>query len=280
MNEPRVYRHSRTNVIGGVIALLVLIGFMIFLFAAAQDLAITLFFVAVLGILAVASLATLTSAVIVSETEISTKRFGITRALGWSEIVRVSARGQNLRLHNEDGSVSLTVDSRLPDYAELLETIFARRPNLFDPGEDNRLSAGLAATLGRIVLGLGAIAVAAYLLLFQGANWFLVLMLFLTGAIVLAGWLFAPQAIVLEGNAMLVKYLFREASYTADAIRAINLGRTQTRNGPSYHVSMTSADGKQIRFGSFGPGSALTYLILKRWHTQATSGPNARFSRQ
>ena len=104
-----------------------------------------------------------TSTVRVNEEGITTSRMFISKSLRWAEIERVSMRGQSLRLHDRDEDITLSLDSQLEEYSEILDLIFSRRPNLFDVREDDIMRRGLIASIFTVGFGLVMIGLSIFL---------------------------------------------------------------------------------------------------------------------
>jgi hypothetical protein len=92
------------------------------------------------GIVLVIALFYATSNVKISNDEITTTRLLGSKSLRWSEIARVSTFGQTLRLHNYDDDLVLSIDSQLEGYANILDIILNKRPDLLDTTDDNGMS--------------------------------------------------------------------------------------------------------------------------------------------
>jgi hypothetical protein len=91
---------------------------------------------------------------------------------------------------------------------------------------------------------------------------------FVVGIYGIVSWLLSPKSIVLEGTTLVVRYFFKEVSYSAGDIQFISLEKRRTKNGYVYFVQINLESGKKIKLPSFRQGNILTYQILKRWHEQ------------
>jgi hypothetical protein len=219
------------------------------------------FFLVVLAI----SLYTLTESVALSDAEINVRRLWIARSLRWGEIHRVHGTMRGLKLKNFDEDVSVSISSQLPGYEEVIEEIGRRRPDLFSSPENFNLDRhpavlGLGVLAGLALLGLGAwLAWDGGEMLFSG------LIVAAIGLFLAGGLLFSVRAVVLEGDALTLKYLFKETTWRAREIADVGLDFQRTRNGRMYFVRLTLANRKSVRLSSLRCGPALAYLVLKEW---------------
>lgn len=281
MNEPRVYQNSPALLIliivfavVGIAALSFSLGF--------QTIAFTIP-IWVIGLLLLVSMfMALFNKVVLTEDEISVKSLFGTKTLRWTEIGRASGSGYRIKLQDRDGDVTLSPSSRLPKYEEIVDFIGRKRPDLFSPQEYSEMRRGWASILQAafILLFLGGILVLfAYAVMdsadtsFSGlaAGAIFVLMILVYGGMTL----FAPRALVLEGNTLTVKYLFREKTFTAAEIAFVQLGYTQTRNGRQYYVALYLKGKGNIRISGLAVGLPIAYLVLKNWLQSRAQGQSA-----
>ena len=233
------------------------------------------FMLGIIGILLFVAIFNATSSVKISSNEIITGRLLGSKSLRWSDIARVSMRGQSLRLHNRDEDVTLSLDSQLDGYPEILDIVFNKRPDLFEVGENNIMTRSLLGSI--FFLGFGLLLLLASIFLFftldeAGIIFGLVLALF--GLILIGSWLLGAQRLELESQTMTIVYLYKKVSYTTSDISSITLKKQRTRNGYVYFVQADLQSGKKLRIPSFKQGSTLTYQILKRWHSKSKGVSN------
>jgi hypothetical protein len=192
------------------------------------------------------------------------------------DISHVSMQGQALRLHSSDDDVVLLIDSQLEGYAEILDIVFRRRPDLFDVGNNDVMSRGLLGSIAALGSGLAMVCISVLFFYVAGKmetmSIIFAAVFFAIGIFIIANWFLSPQRILLENQTMVVSYLFREVSYTAGDIKSIALVKTKTRNGYIYFVQTNLKNGKSLKLSGFALGSVLMYQILKRWHEKANSG--------
>lgn len=271
-NEPRVYRHSSLQVVLMIVAFSIL-GIGLVIAMAFVEFQYLLPALGVLGVTFMIALYSQTLKTIISDSEISTQSLLGIKSLRWNEISRVSGSGNGIKLHNFDGDVTLAPSTQLPGYEEIIESIGSKRPDLFDPLEYREMKKGwpawatilvFAIFFGGMILGfIFAFAstpnVSAALFLPAGMSSIL-LIAFLV--VVLS----APQAVTLNGNSLLISYLFKEKTVLADEISSVSLGFIQTRNGKNYFVQLNQPNKKALKISSLGPGLPILYLVLKNWH--------------
>ena len=148
----KTYRHSF-----GKLALMFLGGlFIAYIIYASGELDYILLGMA--GIIFIVSISYAASSVKISNDEIVTGSLLGSRSLRWTEISRVSMRGQSLRLHNRDEDVTLSLDSQLDGYPEILDIIFNKRPDLFEI-ENNVITRSVWGSIVAIGFGLLMMAI-------------------------------------------------------------------------------------------------------------------------
>ena len=245
----------------------------LFAFILYVDNELNLLLLGIVGVLFVLGIAFAFSTVKISMDGITTTSLLGAKSLMWSEIARVSTRGQSIRLHNRDEDMALTIDSQLGGYVEILDLIFNKRPDLFDLQGDTEMSRSVLGSLA--LIGIGAIIMGvAVLLLFvvDTLEPVPVLIMFGIGALFVGIWLFGAQKLQLDSNSMTIVYLYKKTTYTIDEINAISLEKRRTRNGYIYFVQAQLKNGKKVNLPTFKQGSALSCQILKRWHAKGISG--------
>lgn len=189
------------------------------------------------------------------------------KSLRWSEIARVSVRGQALRLHNFEENLTLTIDPQLEGYKDIVDIIFRKRPDLLDREEQTVMSSSWLGNIFAVGIGLFMIAMSILLaFVFKDVDRIVVLIFFAAGAFILANWFLSPKRLELVGRNLILGYLFKQVSYPAEDIDSITLERRSTRSGYVYFVQINLKSGKKIKPPISQPGNALTYQILKSWH--------------
>jgi len=260
----QIFRHSFTKLVWIYLGLL-LFGILVFL-TGLKD------YISIMGvvILLIIALFYSTSSVKISDEEIVTHGLLGSKSLKWSEINRASVRGQSLRLHNYDGDITLSIDSQLEGYIDILNIIFKKLPNLLDAGENNFLSKSILTNIISVALSLLLVSIAILFLVYQGSDWFISILFVGLGIYILISWLLSPQGVALEGSSLSVVYLFKKVSHRADEISAIALEKRRTRNGYFYFVRLNLKTGKPVKLSM--QGAILAYETLKRWHEKTISG--------
>lgn len=267
MNEPRVYRHSLI-LMGLLILLLGLSGIGLLFVNRYAGYAFLFPLAGILGIVYMMSISTA-----VSDDEISTRSLFGTKSLRWSEISRISGSGNAVKLHNFDGDVTVSPNVQLPGYAEIVEWIGTKRPDLFDPRAFSEIKRGVPILTLLVVLALLTVGI---LIGFSSA--FLntpgepvlvmlpILLVVIINAILFWMVFSMPQSVTLNESSMLIKYLLREKTLPAAEITSVELQFTQTRNGKDYFVALNLAKGKPIRISGLRPNAPVVYHVLKNWH--------------
>ena len=273
MNEPRVYKHSPFQ----FVVLILMFGFILVAMFFNMDLGdgSMLIPVAILLLVVIISITSLTQKTIISEDEISSQSLLGTKTLRWSEINRVSGRGYSIKLHNLDGDITVVPSPNLPGYEEIVESIGNKRPDLFNPREYDELKSGsfpLLAGLIFTVLFVGMF-VGFGLLLYNSPDAAPVmiapLIIFLVIIAVFVGMMFfRPRSLVLDGRSMSIKYFLSEKTLLADEIQSVQFTFQRSRNGKIYFVLLHLVNRKSVRISGLNPSLPVVYLVLKNWHKQ------------
>ena len=276
MNEPRIYRHKPVQFIL-LVFIFILIFIPLFLNTDRDEALIRIIFISMLGIAFVSALYSTTVKTITSDLEISTQTLLGKRSLAWNEISRVSGAGSRIKLHNLPGDITVSPSPQLPGYAEVIELIGAKRPDLFNPLEYGEMKKGRAAVFPfamLVILFTGTLLGYGTLLFTSPGtppSLFIPLIFITVIALVFLGVLLSsPRAVMLDGRSMCLKYPFKEKTLPADGIASIELRFTQTRNGKNYFILLTQTDRKSVRLSGLNPGLPIVYLVLKNWHKKNT----------
>lgn len=276
MNEPRIYKHSFALTV--IILVMLVLIFAALSFGGDWNGVTSLIALSIFVLIITIFVVTMTQKTIISDDEISSQSlFGI-KTLHWSEITRVSGRGDSIKLHNFDGDVTVAPSPGLPRYEEVIEIIGNKRPDLFNPREYDELKSGsffLLASLAFLVLFLSMIAGVGYFLYSSpdtarlGSVIFAPLIVLFIVMVVFAGTIvFRPRSLTLDGKSMTIKYLFREKTLLADEIRSVQFAYQQSRNGKIFFVLLHLVNRKSLRLSGLNPNLPVVYLVLKNWHQQ------------
>ena len=218
------------------------------------------------------------SKVVLSEDEITTQGLFGAKTLRWTEISRVSGRGNGIKLHNFDEDVTVAPDQQLPRYEEIIETIGKKRPDLFSPLDHSEMKRGLGSYSGVLISALFLVGVAAAF--FFGGDLSSdapVAFIVIAGIILIFLWMFlaSPQSLTLDGRTLQLKYLLNEKTLSAEEIASVQFVYTRTRNGKQYYIALNLAGGGTIRISGLGVSLPVTYLVLKNWHRANAQGSSA-----
>jgi hypothetical protein len=228
-----------------------------------------LFTLAIIGIFIIVAISYAASSVRISNDEIETRRLLGSKSLRWSEIFRVSMRGQSLRLHNRDEDVTLSLDSQLDGYTEILDIVFNKRPDLFEVGDNNIMTRSVLGTIFTVGVGFLLLLASVFLFITLDETGIIIgLSLAIIGLILIGSWMLGAQRLELESQTMTIVYLYRKVSYTTSDINSITLEKRRTKNGYIYFVQANLSSGKKLRIPTFQQGSSLVYQLLKRWHSK------------
>ena len=173
----------------------------------------------------------------------------------------------------------LSLDSQVEGYAEILDILFNKRPDLFNEGENIVMSTGWLVNL--LIVGFSLFLIIVFsVFMFSLSEEFEKIssvILVALGVWLLVAWFLSPKSIGLEDRTLLVIYFFKEVSYSVEDIRFVSLEKTRTKEGYVYFPQLNLTSGKKIKLPGFKQGSIFTYQILKRWHQKATSSTDPHF---
>lgn len=123
MNEPRVYRQPPIQFIFLIFTAVIFVVVMSPLSPFQWALIPFVISLVVGRLLIIFSIYSMSIAITVSDTEISSQKIWATRSLAWSEIQQVSGSGSAITLKNMDGDVTVTLDSQIPGYEQVIEKV-------------------------------------------------------------------------------------------------------------------------------------------------------------
>lgn len=273
LNEPRIYRYSTLRLVLLIILLLILgIGPFMILGGDYSLYALPLF--AFIGLVMLISIYSLTRSTTISNDGISARSLLGERSLLWSEIDFVSGRGNAIRLHNREGDVTVAPSPQLPGYAEVIEMIGAKRPDLFNPANYSRMSRNWLGSLLFLVIGMILIGIGVFLYQDAGQISFdpgrletMMPVIFLAVVVVafVAAIFMSVLSLRLDGTSLTIRYLLSQTVLKLEEVRTVGLDIRQTRSGKSYAIFMFTNRNRTIRFSGIGPSLPIVYLVLKNW---------------
>ena len=266
MNEPRVYKNSPATLILIAVFFIILI---VSITVGAVINPIVMIFVGGFGLLSfVIVFLSVSSKAMLSEDEITSQNILGSRTLRWTEITRASDSGNGIKLHSEDTTVSL--NSQLPGYEEIVDIIGAKRSDLFSAQEFSEMRRGLGSYLLSFIIFLMFAGIGV--LYFTTSNFSsdsLISMGFIAFFLFIFLWSFlaGPQSVTLENNNLQIKYLLGEKNFVADEISGVFFTFTRSRRGGKrYYVAINLRNGKNISVSGMNIGLPVVYLVLKNWH--------------
>ncbi len=265
MNGTRIYKFSNT----GLLAVIIVFGLLlagIFFWLSRDYMTITYPIIAVFALIFMSVLLSLRSQVIISEDEISTKSILGVKTLGWSDIHRVSGSGYGIKLHNSVGDVTIAPSPQLPGYAEIIESIGSKRPDLFKSGGDKILSRSWIKNLAFVFTGLFFIGIGIFLFIDSSNSLTSILFLAVIGIGFIASIFLSVLSLHIKEGGITVRYLLKQTTLHANEIMGIRFNSLQTRLGKSYTIAIFTSERNYISFSGIGSSLAVTYLILKNWH--------------
>lgn len=273
LNEPRIYRYSTLRLVLLIILLLIL-GIGLFMILGSDYSLYALPGFAFIGLIMVISIYSLTRSTTISNDGISVRSLLGERSLSWSEIDSVSGRGNGIKLHNRDGDVTVAPSPQLPGYAEVIEMIGAKRPDLFNPASYSVMSRNWLGSLLFLVMGMILIGIGIYLYRDAGQIDFdpgqietMMPAIFLGVVVVtfVTAIFMSVLSLRLDGSSLTVRYLLSQTVLQPEEVRTVGLDIRQTRSGKSYAIFMFTNRNRTIRFSGIGPSLPIIYLVLKNW---------------
>ncbi len=266
MNEPRIYRHPRSEVVLAFLVIFLLGIFAIVLAFIGTDWMTALTMGVFAVFVAAYAVVMFSYSVSISATGISSRMLWVEKSLAWSEIRGVKGSDQSLKLQDMDGSVTVSVHSHLPGFEEIVVQIGEKRPDLFAPPAFDEMKRGLSSILPMIVV-LFVLAGGAFFLSSSGEEAWILLVLFAAlGVFLVVTLATALRAVVLETGTLRIEYPFRERIIRADEIEAAQLAYQNTRHGKVYFAQLLLVGGKKVKLTGLQPGAPATYLALREWH--------------
>lgn len=268
MNEPRVYKNS-PFIFGFLILVFGILFFGFFINLGGDNWYIMVPFGLIFGLVFLFAFLSMTSKTIITDEEISTQNLLGTKTLRWSEINQVSGWGHAIKLRDMDRNLTVAPSPQLPGYPEVVEWIGIKRPDLFSPMEYSEMSKSWAATAAFPIAGLAMLGLGAFLYTqtqSNGDTFFPVILLAFVGLGFLVATITSIQAVSIQGNSIVIGYLFNQKTLLADEIASVDLSYTQTRNGKNYFIALYLANKKTIRLAGLKPNLPLVFLVLKNWH--------------
>jgi FtsH-binding integral membrane protein len=274
-NEPRICRHSIIELVFALL-LLALLGIGVLVWIIRNDNPFLIPFIIFSGIIFLSIFYSMTLKTIISEDEISSQNFLGTKTLRWGEISRVSGSGTAIKLHNSDGDVTVAPSDQLPNYTEVVEYIGAKRLDLFNPQEQDKMTKNLEYGLILPLIALFTIGIGIVMLLQMYADagilaFFPLLVLLVVGIVVFGISFSAPQSVTVDGKKLLIKYFSRQTTVLADEVQSVELKYQQARNGKFYFVKLNLVGKKSVSLPGLKPSLPIVYLVLKNWHRKNTS---------
>ncbi len=209
---------------------------------------------------------------VITDDGISTRGVFGEKSLRWGEVSRVSGKGNEIKLHNFDGDVTLTPCAELPGYEEVIEIIGEKRPDLFTATRYPVMKKSMEYGVVLPLIALLNIALGGYI--WSQADEFgtLPFIVFLVIGMVAFGFsAAAPQSVHVEKDALRVKYLTHEKTIPAADIRDVELAHWQSKNSRMYFVRLRLAGGESVRLLGLSPSLPIVRLVLKNWRGKRSS---------
>jgi hypothetical protein len=227
-----------------------------------------MFFAFLIGIGVILLILYLTISVTISDAGITTRSLFGRKSIHWSEIRHVSSKGAAIRLHNQDGSNTLSISPGLDQSVEIFDMLYSKRPDLFSIKKNNHLVRSFRSNLFFLAIGLLLIVLSLLLFFYKGYLLITGLLGLWICARALYRWYSSPRRITLENNCLILNYINRSYSITADNIAAIQIGRTKQNQFKS--VAILFLDKNVMEISGFKQSPFVIYPVLSKWHQMYT----------
>lgn len=223
-----------------------------------------MFFAVLIGLGVILLILFLTSSVTVSDSRITTRNLFGKKSLQWSDIRHVSSQGSSLKLHNQDGSSAVSINPMLDKSVEIFDLLYSKRPDLFGIKKNIPLLRSYRNNLITLAIGLLLVILALLLYFYKDYLLFAGLLGLLFCAQALLSWYFSPRRITLENDCLIVNYLNKSVSYSADDIAAIQMKKTPQNQVKSVVVIFRNQ--KAMEISGFKQSPFIIYPVLGKWH--------------
>jgi len=226
--------------------------------------AFLILFAILLVIIFLITLYWMTQKITISDDGISTRTFLGEKSLRWGEVSRVSGWGSGIKLHNFDGGVTVAPNSQLPGYEAIVEWIGIKRSDLFNPMEYDKMSRSWLIT----IILLAALLIFIWFNFYFNSESVFILhwVIPILGVLFIGNLLTSPQAVTIQGNAIVIGYLLSRKTLLADEITSVELRFSESnKNGKSYFILLTKTNKKTESISGLSPSLPIVYLVLKNW---------------
>lgn len=224
-----------------------------------------MFFALLIGIGALLLILFLTTSIKVSDSGITTNNLLGKKFLQWSDIRHVSSQGSSLKLHNRDGSSTLSINPRLDGSVEIFDLLYSKRADLFGIKKNNPLLRNYRNDL--TTLTIGVLLIILSLLLYSTISYWDIplglLGLWYCGMAVFR-WYSSPRKITLENDCLIVNYVNR--SYSVSAAEIADIQILKTRKNQFRSVAVISPDKQVMELSGFKQSPFIVYPVLSKWH--------------
>jgi hypothetical protein len=119
-SNEKVFRYSQIKSLGVFYLMFLVLCVIAGLFVGIREF---MFFAALIGIGLILLILFLTSSVTISDFGITTKSLLGKKSLQWSEIRHASSKGASIRLHNQDGSNTVSISPKLDKSVEIFDLL-------------------------------------------------------------------------------------------------------------------------------------------------------------
>jgi hypothetical protein len=83
----------------------------------------------------------------------------------------------------------------------------------------------------------------------------------------------APQMVSIEGDALRVRHLWGEKTFSVAEIQFIELAYQNSRNSKNYYVRLNLSNQTAPKLFGLAPSMPVVYLVLKNWHGKSLPAP-------
>ena len=272
LDEPRVYKISKNKLTYSIL--------IIFLVAAGSFSDYKEFFVGWLVFLSLFALFLFVPFVyklIVSDEAISSINLFRTQTLEWNEISEIQFKSGGILLKNSDDSIKVLVKSQIDDFPEVVKLIQYKRSHLWKSHLITEFHQRVLENVLVFVMGLAFILFTLQTFFVDGFSKndiFPVLGMMAFFAFLVWFGVSKIHKVFIDGDTLIVKYLFWNRKYHVSKIASINLQQKMEKNLVRYPVYIYLKNGKKIVLESTKEGNPILLNALEQWleiHQKNTS---------
>ncbi len=262
LSEPQVYGLAKNRLIYSVVAIVV-IAFVSFL-EFNNYLAWFIFVIAFAFYLFIPFVYRL----VVSDEAISSIHLLSTQTMEWFEIVEIYPKNSGIVLVNIDTDNNVFINSQIEDYPEVVKIIQQKRPDLWKLQDTSEFHQNIIESIFMLTIGTGLLFMIGLMVFQEGfSKDGVVLVLGMLAICAFITWtgLSKIRGISLEGNILIVKYIFWNQQFHVDEIKSVGLEQEVNKTQVNYSVHIKLKNGSQVVLQKVKEGNVILINALENW---------------